>query len=129
MTAAIVEEWRSFRRDSPGQRFENHYLRMKREGSRKGAIARCVAGVVLVCLGLVMLVAPGPGIIVSLFGLGLLGGQSKTLARGLDRVEPALRRIGRGAKRWWELAAWPMRCGVLGIALVVCGALAFAVLG
>jgi hypothetical protein len=128
MATAIVEEWRVFRRDSPGQRFENHYQRMRLHGSRGGAIARSIAGVLLVVLGLVMLVAPGPGIIVTLFGLGLLGGQSKTLARGLDRVEPELRRLGRGAKRWWKLAPWPMRGGVLGIAIVLCGTVAFAVL-
>ena len=118
--ASIAQEWRTFRGDEPGQRFENHYDRM-RQGSRVGAIARMGAGVILLLAGIAMLFIPGPGILVMLFGFGLLGGESKTIARAMDRVEPALREKGRRAKRWWRFATWPRRAVVIAIAALAAG--------
>ena len=54
---------------------------------RKSAVA--VAGGAVTAAGLVMLVTPGPGIIVTMAGLGILG-----------REFPAARRRLNGLRRW-----------------------------
>jgi hypothetical protein len=125
---SIAREWRTFRHDPPGERFENHYHRMRQQGSRAGAIARLALGVALIAAGIALLFVPGPGLLVLLFGFGLLGGESHAIARGLDRVEPALREKGRAARRWWRLAAWPMRAGVLALGVVAASALGYVAL-
>src|SRR5687767_6912193 len=94
---------------------------MRQQGSRVGAIARMAAGVVLLLAGIAMLFIPGPGILVMLFGFGLLGGESKAIARTMDRVEPALREKGRRAKRWWRFATWPARLAVIAVAAIAAG--------
>jgi hypothetical protein len=98
----IAQQWRAFRSDSPGHRFENHYKRMREGGSRAGAILQIALGAILALAGVVLLFVPGPGLLVVLFGLGLLGGQSRALAGVLDRVEPRLRAAGRTLQRWWH---------------------------
>jgi hypothetical protein len=121
VSISIAQVWRAFRDDEPGQRFENHYQLMRQEGSRVGAIARLTAGVALVAAGIVMLFVPGPGILVMLFGFGLIGGESKAIASAMDRVEPALREKGRRAKRWWRFATWPARVAVIALAALGAG--------
>lgn len=88
---ALTREWRAFRDDSPGERFEHHHERMRHQGTRAGAIARIAAGIVLLLGGILLLFIPGPGLLVMLFGLGLVGGESRTIARALDRGEPPVR--------------------------------------
>ncbi len=123
--SALVQEWRQFRDDTPGERFEHHHDRMQKTGSRAGAIARLLAGIVLIAAGLVMLFVPGPGLIALLFGFGLVGGQSKAIARGLDRVEPALRRAGRQAGRAFEQLSTPARIALVAVAALACAGAAY----
>ncbi|MBA2539786.1 MAG: hypothetical protein H0V17_09145, partial [Deltaproteobacteria bacterium] len=66
----MTSEWRSFRDDTPGERFSNHRQRMRRNGTRAGAVARIGLGVLLVAGGILLLFIPGPGLLVALFGLG-----------------------------------------------------------
>jgi hypothetical protein len=105
----MTAEWRAFKDDAPGERFKHHYQRMRQTGTRAGAIARLGLGILLVLAGIVMLFVPGPGILVALFGLGLLGGESKWLASKLDRVEPAMRQGGKQVKRWWLALSRPAK--------------------
>jgi Putative transmembrane protein (PGPGW) len=118
VSLGIAQEWSAFRHDRPGSRFRNHYDRM-REGSRALAIVRLVLGVLLVAAGIVMLFIPGPGLLVALFGMGLLGGQSKALAGALDRAEPAMRRAGHRAKTWWDARAMVAQDAMIAAAIVV----------
>jgi len=66
---------------------------IRRKGARavlrKSAVA--VAGGAVTAAGLVMLVTPGPGIIVTMAGLGILGREFPSARRRLNR----LRSIGR----------------------------------
>jgi hypothetical protein len=90
--AGIAMRWRRFKRDTPGLRFERRYQAARAAGH--GPVYKTMvfsAGVMLLSAGLVMLVAPGPGILVSVFGATLLAQQSLTLARLLDRCELRLR--------------------------------------
>jgi uncharacterized membrane protein HdeD (DUF308 family) len=83
-----------FAHSAPGRRFQDLYERtapcgaLKRWGRMAGGILLCLAG-------LVMLVAPGPGILILLIGAGLMAQQSVAVARLLDRAELRLR-------RWWQ---------------------------
>ena len=92
---------------------------MKRQSKavRFGALA---LGALLVAGGIVMLFVPGPGLLVSVFGLALFAGHSRRLARALDRAEPPLRRRARAVKRWWKARSRPVQ--VLIIAMVVLAA-------
>lgn len=125
--SALVQEWRQFRNDTPGERFEHHHDRMQKTGSRAGAVARLLAGIVLVTTGIVMLFIPGPGLIALLFGFGLLGGQSKMMARGLDRVEPVMRHTTKQAVRTFEDLSPPTRIALVAVAaLLAAGAVYLA---
>ncbi len=92
--ARLQARWRRFASERPGERFEQHYRRARQRGhSRWHAAALVVAGVALVLLGLVMLVAPGPGLLAIVAGGALLAQQSLKLARGMDKAEVGLRRV------------------------------------
>jgi hypothetical protein len=116
VSLGLAQEWRAFRHDSPGSRFANHYERMRKEGSRAGAIARLGLGALLLVGGIVMLFIPGPGLLVAVFGLGLFAGQSKTIANALDRVEPAARRGWKRAKAWWRARALLAKASMIAVA-------------
>src|SRR5512138_1700897 len=102
MTSSVAAEWRAFRDDRPGARFANHHRRMRQHGTRAGAIVRIGLGAVLVAGGIVLLFIPGPGLLVAMFGFALFAGESKALARALDRCEPPVRRRARQVARWWR---------------------------
>jgi len=121
----MASEWRSFRNDAPGERFSNHRERMRRTGTRAGAIARVGLGVLLVAGGIVLLFVPGPGLLVALFGFGLLGGQSGWLADKLDRVEPPMRRGGRVLKRKWKALAVPGKVALIAFAVIIAAAFGY----
>lgn len=98
---------------------------MKKTGSKAGAIAPLLAGIVLIAAGIVMLFIPGPGLIALLFGFGLVGGQSKTIARGLDRVEPPLRRTGKRAVRAFKRLSTPARIALVAFATLLAAGAAY----
>jgi hypothetical protein len=104
MMRSLSDEWHRFRADPPGERFYNHYERARR-GPKAKRVLQLVVGLVLTAAGIVMCFVPGPGLLVIVFGLALLSGQSRGLARRLDRLEPAIRRVGRRVKRRWRQAA------------------------
>jgi hypothetical protein len=54
-------------------------------------------GLLLLALGLVMLVLPGPGLLVGFAGAALIAGESKVAARLLDRVDLY---VARALARW-----------------------------
>jgi hypothetical protein len=85
-----------FAQSPPGRRFEEHYWR-KRHAQRAGAkrVAWIAAGVLLLVLGLVFSVLPGPGFLFLLAGLALIAQESLPVARALDRLELAVRRLLR----------------------------------
>ena len=75
------------------KRFEQRYFANRQRGRRgvKRAVA-ILAGALLIAVGLFMLVAPGPGILVLVLGCALVGGESLPMARFLDRAESRIRR-------------------------------------
>jgi hypothetical protein len=111
----LKQEWDAFKAAPPGTRFVTHHHRAQQHSSRAGRVARAGLGVVLLAAGLVMLVAPGPGLLFALFGLGLLATTSERLARALDRIEPRLRAAGRAVQAWWERRSLPAKIALAGI--------------
>jgi uncharacterized membrane protein HdeD (DUF308 family) len=103
MQHGLAAEWQRFRADPPGERFCNHYQRAQ-DSSKAKRIAQLVGGVLLIAVGIVLCFVPGPGLLVMLFGFALLSTLSRGIARTLDRVELAMRRLGRRLKRRWQRA-------------------------
>ena len=98
---------------------------MRQTGTRAGAVVRIALGVLLLVGGIALLFVPGPGLLVMLFGLGLLGGQSQHLARGLDRVEPPLRRIGRRMVGVWKRRSRGAQSAIVVVALLIACVVAY----
>jgi uncharacterized membrane protein HdeD (DUF308 family) len=90
----LLQDMFGFARSPPGRRFQELYERraprsiLKRWGRLLGGVLLCLAG-------LVMLVAPGPGILILLIGGALMAQESVAVARVLDRAELRIR-------RWWK---------------------------
>lgn len=97
MLETLRREWRTFRSERVGTRFQRiHRRRAARPSSRPMRIAVMLAGAILVVVGLVMIMLPGPGLLTMLVGVALIAGESLTVARLFDRANLALeRRLAR----------------------------------
>jgi hypothetical protein len=123
--ATVKREWQEFKRDQPGRRFQNQRRRM-REGSKALMVAQISLGVVLIAGGAVLLVIPGPGIPLIVFGLAMLAGMSKRLATVLDRIEPSVRRVAIKARDTWRGLPLLAKIGLGVIAAVGVAAFGYA---
>lgn len=114
-----ADEWAAFKESKPGERFEDHYKRAHSARRKKRnwfRVVRIVVGVLLAAVGLLMLLAPGPGALVIFLGLGLLGSEFKPLATFLDWAEVKARGLLKWARlRWGKL---PLVARVLIVVLV-----------
>ncbi|MGN6521163.1 MAG: PGPGW domain-containing protein [Dokdonella sp.] len=96
MFRTLKARWRAFVAVPRGERFQAHHRRSHKAGtSRTMRIVAIAAALVLIVLGIVMLVLPGPGLIVMLAGAVLLAEESVFVARMMDRIDLAVMRIGR----------------------------------
>ena len=118
--AEMKQEWRQFKHDRPGERFENHRCRMDRHPTWH-KVVRAVAGFALIALGVVFCILPGPGTVGIVFGLALLAGMSKSIAHLLDRVEPKLRRGLHRAHEFWRHLSTPRRVLLVAVAAILVG--------
>lgn len=75
-------------RGTPGRRFTARYRRRRPPLARTLGVA---GGAALMVLGAILLVAPGPGLVVLLAGAVLLARESRRAARWLDRAELCVR--------------------------------------
>jgi hypothetical protein len=126
---ALGAEWKQFTADPPGHRFERRYERLRGGGPHRTAL-RIAAGLVLLVIGVVLLFIPGPGTPVILGGVGLFAGDSRRLARLLDRGEPPARRLVARAAGWWRGLGRATRaaiCAASGAAVVAVGYGAWAI--
>lgn len=99
--AVLKSDWRQFKDDAPGDRFENQRERAHRR-SPAMIIVLAMIGMIFVAGGIVLLVFPGPGIPVIVLGLALIATASRSLAKAMDRAEPALRKRWDRIKAWWK---------------------------
>nr|CAA9251848.1 hypothetical protein AVDCRST_MAG63-1956 [uncultured Armatimonadetes bacterium] len=99
MRERIQAAWESFRACAPGTRCQERYWRRREAGGRAGTVRRVFGGLAVVALGVVLIPLPGPGGLIILFGLALVGGEVLPLARLLDWAEV------------WARAVWAVTPG------------------
>ena len=119
--AAIAEwkhEWRLFKHDLPGERFENHRRRMNRHPTWH-KVVRAILGSALIAIGIVFCVLPGPGTVGIFFGLALLAGMSRAIAYALDRVEPRIRHGLVRANVFWRGLSTARRALLIAVATII----------
>lgn len=102
------QRWQRFAAVPPGQRFREHFNR--RQASKPSALHKRIlamgAGILIMGLGLIMLIAPGPGILVLLLGATLIAQESLSAARFMDWADLRLRRLLiRGLRVWRRFSA------------------------
>ena len=119
----MKKEWRRFKHDKPGRRFENHRKRME-DSSHTKRVLRAIGGVALVAVGIVFCFLPGPGLLGIVFGLALLAGMSRWLSRQMDRVEPRVRHGLHQSNVWWHSRTTNQRALMIGASAII---LAFGV--
>ena len=106
MFRKLTQQWKAAAEARPGKRFQARYR--QRRDMRASALwtpLYVIVGSALFVLGLTMLVAPGPGLIVLFVGAALVAQESLVVARGLDRTEVGIRRAANAALRWWKGAS------------------------
>ena len=87
MFGALKRRMRRFMTVPSGQRFRAFYDRHHQRPHLARTIVTIGAGLALIAVGLILLVLPGPGLLVGAFGAALLAGKSLTVARALDWVD------------------------------------------
>lgn len=97
-----IEGLKALRRGRPGHRFQEWHRSSRPRVNGWGRVLVALAGLLLVFVGLLLMAMPGPGLLVALVGLTLLGSTSLTVARALDRAERWLRPAWRRLRQWWR---------------------------
>jgi hypothetical protein len=97
MFGALKRRMQRFMTVPSGQRFRAFYQRHHRRPHLARTIVTIGAGFALIAVGLILLVLPGPGLLVGAFGAALLAGESLVVARALDWVDVRVTALWR---RW-----------------------------
>lgn len=119
----IRRSWGLLKSGKPGDRFERFYKNQQEGRSPVRKVVSIVIGVAIVAAGLVLLPAPGPGMLVVALGFGLLAREFLVVARALDWLEPRLRKAVAAGKRLWTRSSMAGRAAlVLGAAVIVAAA-------
>jgi hypothetical protein len=97
MFARLKKRWSQLRSDLPGRRFCLYHERHRDAASPAKRVLIAASAVVVIMIGIVLMPAPGPGMLIVAIGLTLLAGESRRVAHYLDRFELAVR------ARWQRL--------------------------
>lgn len=97
-----IKGLKALRRGRPGYRFQEWHRAHRHRVDGWGRILTIFLGLLLVLMGLVLMAMPGPGLLVALLGLTLLGSTSLTVARALDRAELWLGPAWKRLQHWWR---------------------------
>lgn len=91
--AEVKSEWKKFRADKPGERFQKLHERRNKNASRFSAqrIFNAAAGIAVILVGLILVPAPGPGWLIAVAGFALIATEFLTVARWLDAAEVKVR--------------------------------------
>lgn len=127
MMERIKDRLRRFKQSEAGHRFQDqHADRREAHGSAFGRVLRLGAGIVVTVLGVIAMPAPGPGMLITAFGLAMLAHESLVVARLLDTAELKLRPIALGALAWWKRRGTGARIALGALVLLVVGLCALA---
>ena len=100
MVSTLKQQWVVLARSAPGKRFQDRYQRRSEQrGNTFVRVLYLAIGIALFALGLVLLIAPGPGFLVIFVGGALIAEESLLFAKGLDRAELRLRALLGWARR------------------------------
>jgi hypothetical protein len=97
MFDSLKRRARRFMTAPSGTRFRAYHARLAQRPSLMRTLLAIGSGMILLALGLVLLVLPGPGLLVAAIGATLIAGESLTVARLLDRLDLCATRVWR---RW-----------------------------
>ena len=123
--ADMKQEWKLFKHDEPGHRFTHHRERMKKRGKAIN-IAGLILGLALIAGGVVFCFLPGPGTVLIVFGLALVGARWAWMAHQMDRAEPKLRHFFHRQQRRWHAMSGKAKLSVmLGLAAIAAAACLF----
>lgn len=87
MFGRLRTHFRAFFAARSGTRFRRQHRRRQARPHPLRTILAVVGGLLLLLIGTVMLVTPGPGLLVMSAGAALIAGESLLVARWLDRVD------------------------------------------
>jgi hypothetical protein len=97
MFDSLKRRVRRFMTAPSGTRFRAYHERLAQRPNLMRTLLVVGSGLILLALGLILLVLPGPGLLIAAIGAALIAGESLTVARFLDRIDSRVTRIWR---RW-----------------------------
>ena len=87
MFDGLRAHFRAFLAARSGTRFRRQHRRRQARPHLLRTIFAVAGGLLLIFFGLLMLVTPGPGLLVIAIGAALIAGESRFIARVLDRID------------------------------------------
>lgn len=100
MKQHLRQSWQHLRHGIAGQRFSDyHEWRRQHRAHPAMRSLRLALGVLVALVGIVLMPAPGPGMLIVAIGACLMAGESRTVATALDRFEQLLHRLLRRFRR------------------------------
>src|SRR5687768_16912343 len=116
----IKKRWQSLKRGEPGKRFQDEYdKRHGADASRAKKIGILAAGVIVLVAGIILMPAPGPGILIVAIGAAMVSQESKFAARVLDGVEVKGRALIEWALGIWKRAPLAGKAGIVLVTLLL----------
>src|SRR5690606_17282016 len=101
--SSLRDRWHEFAAAKRGTRFERECdLTHGTAQPPWQPILAVIFAVTVILVGMPGLPGPGPGILVIVIDVALLGRESRGIARWLDRGEVATRRLAARVARWWR---------------------------
>ena len=103
MVDHLKQRWQELIGGRPGKRFQDYYLR--RHSTGRGRLRKLLVmavGTIIFAVGIFLLAAPGPGILLVLAGASMMAEESSHAARAFDMMELRIRRLARLAARAWR---------------------------
>jgi uncharacterized protein (TIGR02611 family) len=122
------QNWRRFKQDKPGRRFQDRYHRHRQDSNGRptlGRIFNIVGGTAITLAGIFLLAAPGPGWLTIFVGLGMLASESLLLSRFLDWTEVRLRKLAQLALDVWTSSSLARKALIVLIILIFVAALGY----
>ena len=125
MSSRWGRDWKAFRDAPPGERFRRRHGNRKSAGPPLARILTVVLGLALVVGGAILLVIPGPGVLVIGFGGALIAQEFRWAAVALDWIEVQLRKALRFSRRFWKSASVAVRGLVVAAGVCVAAGAAY----
>ena len=126
----LKANWICLKQGKPGSRFLDCYKYKQDLRQKFGPIYRRIdisLGLATALFGLIMVPAPGPGWIIVFCGCALLAGESKNVARAMDRGEIYLRGVRAKLVRFWRKASLFVKSSLTISAGAIVSAIAYGV--